>query len=491
MVNINSLYTKANKGHNLSEVFGDDFFIRGKKIINQFSILLKTARIHDPNNVALLQPLDSFMNILKSLFKWNNNISLKLKGDFFYLEDVKVKMDIDGFLSFMSVIEEFNRCNIGEIIFHDSITDENIKRFIYLFISIDAKGSHPFNQLDEKIRESNIEGIEIKEKSLEKEYFKDIIRDNKEIAKRTYLKTLNVVTGIMEDIKIQPIVSLKKAKRGVQDLVNQILQEESTLLGLTTLRGYDEYTYNHSVNVCILALAVGQRLGYSKKRLSELGIAALFHDIGKADIPIDILNKPTDFNEKEWHIVRQHPIFGVKNLLRLKGVNELAIRVMTGAFEHHLNYDLSGYPKLATRREITLFGRIISIVDCYDALTSSRVYNRTPLIPEKALKFMLSKSGKAFDPILLKIFINCIGIFPIGSVVLLDTKEIGVIIQANPNPEHSDRPKIKVITDRSGKEIDGEIIDLTETDTQGKFKKNIVKVIDAAIYNIDVSKYFV
>src|SRR5581483_108792 len=118
-------------------------------------------------------------------------------------------------------------------------------------------------------------------------------KDNRERAKKTYLNTVTAVSEVMESVKLRQAVSLKRAKRIVQSMVDLILQEDSTLLGLTNLRSHDEYTYNHSVNVCILALAIGQRLGYSKNRLSELGMAALFHDLGKYGIPLELVNKPT------------------------------------------------------------------------------------------------------------------------------------------------------------------------------------------------------
>jgi HD-GYP domain-containing protein (c-di-GMP phosphodiesterase class II) len=189
-------------------------------------------------------------------------------------------------------------------------------------------------------------------------------------------------------------------------------------------------------------------------------------------------------------VMRRHPIFSVKELVRLKGVNDMAIRVTIGAFEHHLNYDLSGYPKLANKRTLSLLGRIICIVDCYDALTSSRVYNRVPFPPDKALRFMLNKSGKAFDPILMKLFVNAIGVYPIGTVVLLNTKEIGVVFASNPNPEKGDRPKVKRILDADGKESMGEVLDLSEQDEAGQFRYEIANVIDATKYKIDVAKYF-
>jgi hypothetical protein len=147
---------------------------------------------------------------------------------------------------------------------------------------------------------------------------------------------------------------------------------------------------------------------------------------------------------------------------------------------------------LGAKWELSLFGRIIGIVDCYDALTSSRVYNRVPYPPDKALKFMFNKSGRAFDPVLMKVFINSIGIFPIGTLVLLNTQEMGVVLQASSNPERTDRPRVKVIADPSGNEIDGDVIDLSELNEKtGQFKASIVKIIDSTKYKINVSRYFV
>jgi len=474
-----------------SRSFDEDVAYLGKALVNQFYILLRTARLHDSSNVAWDQPMENFMKTIQELVQIKQELPLRLSGDYLFLGDVKLKMDIEGFTSFTSVIDEMKKREVGSILFRRTTNSLEIKRFVYLFVALDTNTvEFPYRTLLKQIAAAGVMGIELEEFEEQKEEFKETLEDTKELAKSTYFKTISAVNEVMENVKLGQAVSVKKAKRVVQSMVDLLLQEESTLLGLTTLRCHDEYTHNHSVNVCILALSLGQRLGFSKSKLSELGMAALFHDIGKADIPIEILNKPTDFTEDEWRIMRKHPILGVKTLIKLKGLNELTIRMLTGAFEHHLNYDKSGYPRLATPWYLTLSGRVISISDCYDALTSSRVYNRIPYPPDKALKFMLTKSGKAFDPILLKIFVNAIGIYPIGTLVLLDTSELAVVMQTSLNLDKGDRPKVKLITDIAGNELDGDIVDLTETDSAGRFRKSITKTVDPTKYQIDVSRYF-
>ena len=161
-------------------------------------------------------------------------------------------------------------------------------------------------------------------------------------------------------------------------MVDLILEEEQLLIGMTSIKDYDEYTYNHSVNVSILSVALGQRIGLSKKALTELGIVALFHDIGKIEIPKEILNKSTNFTEQEWDIVKKHPSWGVRALLRMKKIDYSSIRAAITSFEHHMYSDLSGYPKPRQPLELDFYSKIVTLADNYDGMTSSRVYARIP-----------------------------------------------------------------------------------------------------------------
>ncbi len=457
----------------------------GKDFINNLHILFKTATIHDLKNVALNSTVDKAIEFISLLLNSEDSFSVKMIQEHLFIDDVKIKVSIENFLASMFLIEEMKKRGIGSITFSTHLSPDELKRFIYAFINTNLKSSGPFDELINKLESLAITRITIDRIKEDAEHFDHVLEDSREMAKRIYFKTLSAASEIMESAKLKNTASIKKAKRLVQSMVDLMLHEESTLLGLTTLKAYDEYTYNHSVNVSILSIAMGQRLGYHRRELGELGMATLFHDIGKIDLPLELLNKPSEFTPEEWQVMRTHPINGVKTLLRLKGLQEQAIRMIMASFEHHLTYDLSGYPKLATPRRISLFGRITTIADCYDALTSARIYNRTPFIPDKALSFMMKKSNTAFDPILLKIFINVVGIYPVGTLLLLNTRELGVVTKANQIPVNIHRPRIKLITDSQGNEIDGEVIDLSEN-----HYKSIIQSLDHRKYGIDISKYF-
>jgi len=278
----------------------------------------------------------------------------------------------------------------------------------------------------------------------------------------------------------------------MQNAVNAVLQDDSTLLGLANIKDYDEYTFNHSVNVAIYAIALGQRIGIPKKHLSHLGMAGLFHDMGKTKIPTEILNKTGKLSPEEWSIMRSHPVIGTELIMRMKEWGELSTRMIEGAFEHHLRYDLTGYPKPVQKKRISLFGRIVTIADFYDALVRPRVYHRFPYVSEKILEIMLERSGKDFDPAIVKVFINMIGVFPLGTLALLDTNEMGIVTQIQEDTELIDRPKVCLIYYRDGEYRKGKVVDLKETDgASGGFKRSIVKTLDPNEYNINVAEFLI
>ena len=189
--------------------------------------------------------------------------------------------------------------------------------------------------------------------------------------------------------------------------------------------------------------------------------------------------------------MKKHPLMGVEVVLNLKQMGEINPRTVIWIFDHHLKTDLSGYPKLFRKKEPSLFGRIIQIADVYDAMTTPRVYRKKSYSPGEALAIMLNDSETAFDPVLLKIFIGLVGIFPVGSLVLLDTKEIAITYKANSDPELLDRPQVIVIHRDGTGEVKKSFVDLSEPGGSGAYKRSIVKTLDPNKYHINIVKYFI
>jgi HD-GYP domain-containing protein (c-di-GMP phosphodiesterase class II) len=279
----------------------------------------------------------------------------------------------------------------------------------------------------------------------------------------------------------------------VQGLVDQILNEETSLLGLTTLREYDEYTFTHSVNVCIFALALGRKLGLGKRQLYDLGMAALMHDIGKSRVPVEIINKSGGLSETEWCSIQAHPWLGVLALFGMRGQSDLPYRAMVVAFEHHMKTDLTGYPKHVRPRTQSMFSRIVAVADGFDAATSRRSYQANPWSPADVLKEMRVNPNRGMDQVIVKAFISMVGHYPVGTLVVLDTFELAVVHAANPLSEAISRPIVRVISDMTGNLLfPGHIVDLAQQDpATGNYLRTIIKIADPDRYGIRISDYFV
>ncbi len=453
-----------------------------KDLINHLAVSIKTAQIHHLNNIAVINAIKKMLTILNSLLS-EGAVTLELVGEFFHVNGNRIRYSMDYIFNYDFLIREFKKRELGTIVFEDILQEEDIKALLTALMS-SGFSETPFETLFEAFEE--IQNISIKKLRKIRDDTTELNR--KKIIKKTYFNAVLLTKEISNKISSGEKISLKKAKRVMETIANQITEEESMLIGMTTIKDYDEYTYHHSVNVSILSIALGQRIGLARKTLTELGLSALLHDIGKIEVPKEILNKPIEFTEEDWKIIMKHPVWGAHAIFKMKGIDTSSMSAFISAFEHHLNYDLSGYPKLKNRLTQNLFTRIIAIADQYDAMTSSRVYSRIPVPPDKALSIIIDRSSTQLDPYLLKIFINMVGIYPLGSLVMLDTNELGLVFDSNTNPDFSDRPRLFILVDSSGKKTKN-IVDLMEKDKEGNFKRNIVKTLDPNQYKINLAEY--
>jgi HD-GYP domain-containing protein (c-di-GMP phosphodiesterase class II) len=271
--------------------------------------------------------------------------------------------------------------------------------------------------------------------------------------KEIYQSAIELIKEILEKgLRNEPFET-KKIKDIVEVLIEQLSLSNPELVSFTLTWQASNYLYTHSLNVCILSILMGLGLHYDKVRLTELGVAAILHDIGMIKVT-DISNKPGKLSEDEYARIKHHPIFGVEILNLTKDLSKTVIYV---AGQHHEYVDGEGYPKGLQADQISDYAKIVTIVDAYEALTHPRAH-RDRLLPYDAVKTILQDKGR-FDSRLLKVLIEQIGIFPIGSWVQLSTNEIGVVYDRNKTSPL--RPIIKIILDADGKKLkDEKFIDL-------------------------------
>lgn len=262
-------------------------------------------------------------------------------------------------------------------------------------------------------------------------------------ADKLYSDAVSYARGFIDDVRQGKPFDYRDAVPTVDGFIDSVFRNESAAAAICKLKMYDEYTYTHSINVAVLAVILGKRLGLERDKLRLLGMAGVFHDVGKALVPDEILNKPGKLSDSEMEIMRTHPAEGYKILKVQKSVPEVVLRA---ALEHHERYDGRGYPRGIKGEKIHLMSRIISVVDVYDALTSKRVY-KDPLPPSKVLGMMYQWRLSDFQPNIVEHFIKSLGVYPVGSFVRLSSGEHGVVTVLNASMPL--KPVVKVVYNAS------------------------------------------
>lgn len=250
---------------------------------------------------------------------------------------------------------------------------------------------------------------------------------------------LDVLRGSALGVRTGRPVDIAGVQASVRDIVEDVLGDHSLLYNLTSLKGMDEYTFIHALNICVLAGELGRQINLSRDQLDELGVATLLHDVGKILVPLEVLRKPAPLDEAEFAIMSRHPVDGSIMLSREPRLPESAAIV---AFEHHMHYDFSGYPRPRSPRKLHLFSLMASIADVYDALTTTRPY-RPPLPPLHALEVMRSECRGHLEPRLFQHFITMLGPYPWGTLLGLSEGRLAVVTR--PNASAPENPYARVI----------------------------------------------
>lgn len=296
---------------------------------------------------------------------------------------------------------------------------------------------------------SQIDSIYIDDPRTEGIEVEDVIRpQTRQIAVETIEKTFRQITNSNKLArKISLIEMGLHFQRAFSSILDDLLQNKQMIGHLATISTHSPSMYHHSVNVAVLATAVGMSLGYNRQRLMELGIGAMLHDIGKLHLPEEMLKKQDRWSEEEREIAKQHTMHGFNLLRKQHDISLLSAHV---CLQHHERLDGSGYPQGLHGKQIHEYAQIVGIADIYDSLTSPRPW-RKRYMPQDALEFLLGSGGHLFEHTLVNAFIKHIAVFPIGSSVVLNTGEVGVVSRVD--PDYSHRPTVRIIKDGRGNDV--------------------------------------
>jgi putative nucleotidyltransferase with HDIG domain len=288
----------------------------------------------------------------------------------------------------------------------------------------------------------------------------------------------------MREVENGRIPSSDRINAVVENMVSMTMKDHTTLLGLAMIKDYDNYTFNHSVNVGILSLALGAYLGMTREALRDTNTAGLLHDIGKTGIDKNILNKPGKLSPEEFELMKKHAEKGAEIVNKMKDIDT---RVAEAVLGHHIKYNRTGYPEWAREMSFDNITDIVSVADCYDAITTVRTYSM-PILPKAAIDTMHRLEGTSLNGELVGKFEEMMGRYPVGTLVRLDTNEIALVVR--PHPMKSRAPSIKVIIDNQGTVLEKpHLMSLIAQD--GSLQTSIVATVDPILKNVDIASYFV
>ena len=485
----------------------NEHVLLSENLFTAFYKMVQAVRIHRDNNQLVIQSAEYFIQAVNRFDGDESHLTIQIISGRFYLQQEKVLYRRETANLINNALVYFEKRGLHGLSLSIAIQREDLREVLIFahLMNKAASRNDPSGWLEAQISDKGLDWVEIISEpdpdsihnlegtdsltiSMDADQENKVIK-TAEVAYAGSIASLKEVIGKVTDNRP---AGIRQTVRIVQKTVDLVIEKRSILLKLSTLRDHDDYTYTHSVNVSILAICLGQHIGLTKNALETLGICGLFHDLGKVDVPLKILNKQGHLTDNEFKVIQKHSLNSVRHISKLRAPRELKSKIMLAPFEHHLKYDLSGYPRSWRSEPLSLFGRILTIMDVFDAITSHRIYRTEAISPDQALSMMSESAGKDFDPILLKAFINMLGVYPVGTLVELNTGEIGLVSE---NPEQSDgmHPLVTILLPADGQGYTrGETVDLAERETSdGRYKRNILKTYNPALFGVQPSEFII
>ena len=435
------------------------------EFVRRLAAAIRGATLYSPDHPIVQRGIDALASLCRDGLKAADAVVVGIIGDEII---VNGERQHHSAATLVGLARELRSQEIEKITFAQGVTADDLR----IFVNELADRRNPL-ALSRRLEARNVRHITIGR----------IVVDEVDeptgvaAARRIYGSAVATAQSLWEQAKAGDQPDPNGARKIIDSLARLVSRDRTSLMALTALKRYDNYTFTHMVNVSVLAMAQARSLNLDGALLREFGFAALMHDIGKVNTPIEILNKPDKLTPAEFEVMKQHVVDGAHILRRTPEMPALAPVV---AFEHHLRQDLSGYPERIGHRDLNLCTQIVSIADVYDALRSNRIY-REGLPSERVRAIMMQKDSPAFNTRLLRRFINLMGVFPVGTLVRLESDELAVVTHEHPTDPF--RPRVKVLLDRDGTVLESpEIVDTWQPDSR---RRGVVEAVDPDSVGVD------
>jgi putative nucleotidyltransferase with HDIG domain len=401
-------------------------------LIRLLGTSLKNRGLYPPAHPLVRTPLEKCYSEILLFFADRQELALAITDGTLVFEGVPIFNLTSSLELFMARLAAIG---IPAIVFEKGLAQADIEQFIRFLHETKEEGLSP-SDVQERIEGLGVAHIRVKPHSDEEDDFS--------LAREIYGNAVDAVAAVMEEIRQGRIPSGAESDRVVRNISGMLQRNRDAMLALTLIRNFDEYTYNHSVNVAVISLAMTEALSLDSQERTEVGVAGLLHDVGKTQLALDLIRKPGNLTVQEFEEIKKHPEEGFVLLGKMSHIRPASAYMVR---EHHLRYDRKGYPSLGPDYAVNPKSQIIAVADCYDAMTTMRAYQMAKA-PLEALELMSRISGKSLDPEILSVLKNVMGGYPVGTMVRLSTMEVGVVIGVGPTGRGPIR--ISVLVDRQG-----------------------------------------
>ncbi len=446
---------------------------KAEDIVRRLATALRSADLYSPTHPLVQHGLDGLSGAAIEALQAASSVVIGFIGDEVIVDGARLPR---GTAALVGFARDLRDREIEKVTFSRGLTRDEVRHFVAVLGNRQSETPVADLLASRGVRHITVGKIVVEEVSDDQAGIA--------AARRVYTSAVETAETLWQAAKAGDRPDTATARKIIDGLARLVTQDRTSLMALTALKKYDNYTFTHMVNVAALSMALARTLNIDGALLREFGFAALMHDIGKVTTPLEVLNKPDKLNKEEFEIMKQHVVDGAHILRRTPEMPALAPIV---AFEHHLKQDLSGYPEKIGSRKLNLCTMIVSITDVFDALRSNRVYRQG--LPTARIRAILGEQDSpAFNHVLLKRFINLMGLFPVGNLVRLSTDELGVVTAEHPSDPF--RPQVKILTDRKGQKLEEPFLANTwDRDARGEHSRAVVEAIDPETVAIDPLQY--
>ena len=442
---------------------------RALELVRQLAAASRAADLYAPTHPLLKNAVAAFAASCAEGLVERPSLVIGCVGDDLVVDDRRLGK---GSASLIGFVRSLRDRQVEKVTVHRGVTAQDVQALVS---ELARRGSA--TGVDERLASLGIRRITVGRLAAE-----DAAAGSAgiEAARRIYGTAVTSAETLWQQARAGDLPDPGMARQIIDSLANIVNQDRTSLMALTALKKYDNYTFTHMVNVAALSMAQARALGIDGPLLREFGFTALMHDIGKVQTPLDILNKPGTLEGDEFLVMKRHVVDGAHILRRTPEMPALAPIV---AFEHHLKQDLSGYPENIGHRNLNLCTMIVSIADVFDALRSNRPY-REGLASARIKTIMGKQDDPAFNQVLLRRFVTLVGLFPVGTLVSLSTNEVGVVSAEHPDDPF--RPQVKLLVDVRGERLETPLLVNTwERDSRGEHPRAVVEALDPDSIDVD------